>query len=299
MPTATTYLTTHKATRILLVGDPGARKTTAALHLATSSLIDRIFCLDLDDNLRGPLRQLPPEALAKIHIETLKDKVSFDGDGFASVAGVPTAFPSLVRLLADWRDSDTGEAFGPPESWTHRDVLLLDGCSGLSRAARFHTIYVNKRRGKRPLMRIKDWGNLFERCSGIIQAVCQGLPCQVVVTAHLARLAVDEPDRDDEDEGGQSGGPTYTKGGYTAPENAMMRYPAALGQKLPPQIGGDFEAIVQAKRVGKDLTAKWVLKTTPDADVDVKLPLRQKEVGGIEIPYTNLIDIISKSCHIE
>lgn len=299
MPNALTYLTNHRSTRGLIVGDPGAGKTSSIAHLAASPLIDRIFWLDLDDNMRGPLRQLPPAALAKIHIETLKDRVAFDNDGYASVSGVPTAFSDMARLLTNWTDTETGEAFGPPEEWTPRDVLVLDGLSGLARSARYYTIYVNRRRNKRPLMRIKDWGNMFERCEGVIQALCQGLPCHVLVTAHLARLAVDDTNPDDDDDAtSTNNGPTYTKGGYTAPENAMMRYPAALGQKLPPRIGGDFEFIVQAKRVGQGLSTQYVLKTTPDADVDVKLPIKQSEIGGMEIPNTNLINIIERSCEV-
>lgn len=293
MPTASAYLTSHKATRGLIVGDPGAGKSTACAYLATSSLINRVFVIDLDDNWRGPLRQLPPEALAKIHIETLRDPIKF-GDKFVpQVKGVPDAFPTITRLLSEWTDTDTRESFGQPEEWGPHDALVLDGCSALAHIAMNYTLHVNNRRGK--LRRLKDWGNAIERFEGIIQALTSGLPCQVIATAHLQRLSPEQAEDDDDDTSSKSH-TQYTRGGLTPPENFWMRYPSALGQKLPPRLGGMFEFVVQAKRVGRDLTAKRVLKTTPDSDVDVKLPLPQKEIGGIEIPNTDLIEIITKSC---
>lgn len=298
MPNATSYLTNHKATRILLVGDPGAGKSTACAHLALSPHIDRIFVLDLDDNWRGPLRQLPSEALTKIHIETLRDRTVLDAKGRYTpvVRGVPTAFPSLVRLLADWTDSETGQSFGDPSEWSERDALILDGLSGLAVATMTYTMYAASRMGQS--RRIKDWGNAIERFEGVVQVLNSGLPCQVIATAHLARLAPEKDTADDDDEGTpKSDG--HTRGGQTAPENFWMRYPSALGQKLPPRVGGYFEAVVQAKRVGKDLMARRVLKTTPDDDVDVKLPLRQKEIGGMEIPNTDLASLITKSCALD
>lgn len=295
MPTASTYLSAHRATRILIVGDPGGGKSTSIAHLAASPLIDRIFVLDLDDNWRGPLRQLPAAALTKVRIETLKDRFKFNPANLPIVPGVPTAFPALVRLLADWTDTETGQSFGPPEEWTPRDVLVLDGCSGLAISAMYYTLYANRRMGAQ--REIKDWGNAVERFEGVISVLNSGLPCHVIATAHLARLTPENA------VGGPSaqvpGASEHVRGGLAAPENFWMRYPSALGQKLPPRLGGMFEAVVQAKRVGRDLATKYVLKTTPDDDVDVKLPLRQKELGGIEIPNDRLIDLITKSCALD
>lgn len=297
MPSATSYLSAAKATRLLIVGDPGGGKSSTIAHLATSPLIDRLFVADLDDNWRGPLRQLSPDALAKIHIETLRDPISFDSANkfTPKVSGVPDAFPRLTRLLNEWVDSETGETFGAPETWTPRDAFILDGCTGLAHIAMNYTLYANNRRGKN--RRIKDWGNAIERFEGIIQSLNSGLPCHVICTAHLARLSP-ELDTSDDDDDNPSRTPTHTKGGFTPPENFWMRYPTALGQKLPPRLGGMFEGVIQAKRVGRDLSTKHMLKTTPDADVDVKLPLLQKEIGGIEISNEKLIDIITKSSQI-
>jgi hypothetical protein len=294
MPTATDYLTTLKATRTLIVGDPGAGKSTACAHLAEAPTIDRLFIIDLDDNWRGPLRLLSPAALAKIHIETLKDRFKFNDKNIPIVPGVPTAFPALVRLLRDWIDSGTGQSFGDPTDWTDRDALILDGCSGLAAAAMFYTLYANHRMGAQ--REIKDWANAIERFEGVIAALNAGLPCHIICTAHLARLtpevAVGSVTSD------VPGAREHTRGGLTAPENFWMRYPSALGQKLPPRLGGMFETVLQAKRVGRDLAAKRVLKTTPDDDVDVKLPVSQKAVGGIEIDNTKLIDIISAATYV-
>ena len=297
MPSAADYLTTHKATRTLIVGDPGASKSTACALLATSPLIDRLFVIDLDDNWRGPLRLLPKEALPKIHIETLKDRISLDAKGRYTpvVRGVPTAFPTLVRLLNEWIDSASGESFGPPEGWTPRDILIIDGLSGLAVSSMYYTMYAASRMGQQ--RRLKDWGNAIERFEGVVQVLNSALPCHVVTTAHLCRLAPERDETDDDDT--NSRGASHTKGGFVAPDNFWMRYPSALGQKLPPRLGGYFEAVVQAKRVGRDLMARHVLKTTPDDDVDVKIPMRAKDLGGMEAANDKLIDIISAASHIE
>ena len=76
-----------------------------------------------------------------------------------------------------------------------------------------------------------------------------------------------------------------------AKSNYDMRYPATLGQKLPPKIAGYFNIVIQAKRLGTGSRAQRILSLVPDSDVDVKVPLRPKGLG-VELPINELHKVI-------
>jgi len=73
----------------------------------------------------------------------------------------------------------------------------------------------------------------------------------------------------------------------------MMRYPIALGQKLPAKIGGYFNVVLQAVRVGSGVGARRVLRTVPEEDVDIKVPLLPKTVPA-EVPIDKLWTILER-----
>lgn len=296
MPNAAEYLEQHKAMRVLIVGDPGHGKSSAIAHLAESDLIDRIFYLDIDGNMRGPLNQLSKDAKAKFVLERCRDKVKFADDKkwMPVIKGVPNAFPKLVRMINNWSDSISGEVFGAPEKWTERDCLVVDGCSGLARISMYYEMFCAGRMGLR--RRMLDWQRAIERFQGVVDSLNNDLPCHVLMTAHLARLSPETDESDDDEDTSNSTDKKHTRGGYTAPENFWKRYPVALGQKLPPKLGGDFETVLQAKRVGHGDITKYVIKTKPDEDVDIKIPVAQQKIGQIEVPNTQLIDIFKKVC---
>ncbi len=270
-----------KRTTILLVGDSGAGKTATLSGLLAAG--QRLFVADFDNGLDS-VRAFLHDASAADHLiyETLVDPIDFDPvNGMPKPKGSPTAFPGFVRLMKSWKDGS--EDYGPPESWRPDDWLVIDSLSGLSRAALIYTTWKAGRSGKR--RRIQDWGDAIERVEGVLQAV-QHLPCNVLITAHLLRLTPDEEPDDDELPPGAGG-----KRMARLPESMMLRYPAALGQKLPPRIGAYFNIVLQAKRVGHGKAASFVIRTVPDEDVEVKVPV-PKGTLPVEVPNTDLWKIV-------
>jgi len=277
-----------ESTRILIVGDPGAGKTCAYGSLLAHG--QRLFVCDFDDNLDPIFKLVPKEFHDNLIYETLVDKVRFDKEGNPTVEGRPTAFAGFVKLVKSWVDSETGEDYGPPESWGPNDWLVIDPLTSFSHAAMWHTLHKAGRlgtsmKGGRP-RRLKDWGVAIDKVEGAIQML-RSLPINMIVTAHLMRLSQDEIE-DDEESGGASGKPAAAR---KLPDNLLMRYPATLGQKLPPRIGGYFSVVLQAKRVGKGQAARRVLATVPDDDVDVKVPVPPKSLP-VEVPADSLWTIV-------
>ncbi|HKJ73828.1 MAG TPA: AAA family ATPase [Alphaproteobacteria bacterium] len=278
----------QERTRVLLVGDPGQGKTSAIAMLA--KIYKRVFVLDLDDGLDMAAHLLTDEEKERVHYITIREKIVFRNIGgkvVPTIDGVPEAFPSAVRVLNSWTDPDTGEEFGPPEEWGPDDCLVIDGLTHLAKAALWYTRYANKRMGTN--LRPKDWQNAIERVEGVVERVNSGLPCTVVMTAHLARLSADDSSDDDDDD------PKTKKrkksGGARNSDNIFMRYPAAYGKKLPPTIGGYFNVVLQAKRVGHGANAQYVLLTRPEPDVDVKVPALPASLP-VELPNAKLGSLV-------
>lgn len=261
-------LSDHKSkrvSRILLVGDPGAGKTSAYGSLLAHG--QRLFVMDFDDGL-DPIRQfVAPEHHKNLIFESLVDKVRFSAKtGYPTVKGTPTAFKTFVSLMDRWVDSETGEDYGPPEEWGDNDWLVVDTLTNLGAASMNYTLHKAQRSGES--IRKKDWGDAIRRVTGFLDEI-RSLPINVILCAHLMRLTPDDNDDDDKrKEGGRQAAASRA-----LPENYMMRYPATLGQKLPPRVGGHFTCVLQVKRVGKGRNARRIIRTTPDDDVDVKVPV--------------------------
>jgi hypothetical protein len=115
--------------------------------------------------------------------------------------------------------------------------------------------------GGKPVRTLPDWGVAIEQEEKILNTLCMGLRCHVVVNAHAER----ETDQ--------------VLGGIKV-------YPAALGQKLPNKIARYFSDIIYSRY--DEINRKWIWSTVT-ANVDTKsrhLPL----TAELEPKYKPLID---------
>lgn len=295
MPTLTTHHSLNRV-KLLVVGDSGGGKTAVVSQLANHG--QRLFFADFDDGLDVARHFVKPENHKNLVYETLTDKLFFDANGRVTYPGAPTAFPKAIQLLQDWKDSD-GTSYGSPAKFGENDWLVVDSWSGLSAAAKHYTAYANGRYGyfvkkdgsKKPKkFRINDWGDAIDRVEGVLQYL-HGLPANVIIIAHLMRLTPSDDFDDDEDgeTGGADGGeavqaPSF--GGW------YRRYPSTLGKSLPPRMGGYFNSVVQVKQSGVGLSARPIIRTVPDSDLDLKLPVPPKSLP-IEVPGDRLIDVVN------
>lgn len=280
MPTLDTHT---PGLRVLIVGDPGSGKSGAILKLAEAG--QRLFVCDFDKNLTPLMPFIKPEARKLIHFETLVDPVSFDINGRPVTKGIPPAFHKFTKLSANWVDSETGEDFGAPESWGWGSWFVIDGATWLGLATMNYTKFKRQTMGK---ARSKaTWGEAIERVEGSI-AKFVGAPINFIVSAHLARLHMEDITETADDEGKPLDKPIVTQ---RLPPNANMRYPVTLGQKLPTTFGGMFNLILQVQRQGSGVGARRLIRTVPEEDVDIKVPLPPKTVPP-EVSIDKLWDIL-------
>jgi len=269
--------------RVLIVGDPGSGKTTAIGKLAEHG--QELFLCDFDHNLNPISHFVKREALDRIHYETLVDPVEFDVNGKPVVKGIPPAFSNFIKLSNNWIDSTTGEDFGSPDHWERGRWFVMDSLTSFGNACMNYTMFKRKRFGKR--RGFAEWGDAIERVEGALQLFA-GSSTHLICTAHLCRLNLEDVTADADDEGKPIDHPTAAK---RLPPNAAMRYPVALGQKLPPRIGGYFNLVLQAQRIGSGVGARRVLRTVPEEDVDIKVPLPPRTVPP-EVPIDQLWSIL-------
>jgi len=163
-------------------------------------------------------------------------------------------FIELLKALNDFPDDRTGKTFGAVNSWTPSRCLVIDGMTGLNRAAMSLVI------GGKPVKSQSDWGIAQDQIEKLLRMLCDSCPCHMVVIAHIER----ETD--------------MILGGV----KLMV---ASLGKALAPKIPAMFSDVILATRQG----TKWSWDT---ANVQADLKTRNLPIKADNEP--SFVPIVAK-----
>jgi hypothetical protein len=192
---------------------------------------------------------LPYEALTKM-IDPYRNR--YDG------------YFKILECLNNYVDQRTGESFGPVDSWGTDRVLVIDGLSGINRAAMQLVVGGRATRSK------PDWGQAQFYVEELLQGLTNGCRCHVILIGHIER-EIDE----------LLGGQKITV--------------STLGQKLSPKIPQMFSDVILSKRDGNKFI--W---STADVGVDLKsrnLPLSANlppDFGAIHARWLSRVEGVRK-----
>ena len=252
-----------RGTKTLILGAPGAGKTTALVTLIEAGLELFVTITDPggDEALLDAMeaRSLPIDKLHWNYIsaaspswDTLKKMAQYISlmsykDLTEIKSGIEKSdyqqFMELLTNLADFTDARTGQSFGAVDSWGPDRAYALDSLSGVN------TMALDMMVGAKPAAHQGEWGVAMNAEEKLIKKLCADTKCFFVLTAHVER-EMDET----------IGRPQLMAG--------------ALGRKLAPKLPKDFSDVVYAYREGADFF--W---STTAANIDLKartLPLEDK-----------------------
>lgn len=242
--------------KILNFGPPGSGKTHAIRTLLECGL--EVF-VDFTEDSMSILNDIPDEkGLHWVYtpphsgdwltlIDNAQKIQNLDPGSLQKLPGMSKAkYGQLIDFLKACNNFTCircGKEFGPISGFGTNRAYVLDSMSPLN------TMCLDLAVGGKPVRTQPDWGVAIEQEEKILNTLCMGLRCHVVVNAHAER----ETDQ--------------VLGG-------IKIYPAALGQKLPNKVARFFSDVIYSS-FDPSAQTKWVWSTVT-ANVDTKsrhLPL--------------------------
>ena len=235
----------------LVLGAPGSGKTTSLVTLAKAGLeVFVAFTEQGVNNLRKGMRvhDLTPEEQARIHYTYISpargsfakrakgardiNRAAKFGDMVSGSRKDHDQFVQLLEVCADFIDQN-GESFGAVDTWGPDRVFAIDGMSGLNDMCMALVI------GDKPCASQQDWGIAMNQEGGFIKE-CANSECNFVLLGHL------EQEKDEV-------------------SGRMIVTASALGRKLGPTIGKDFQDVILAEQ-----STKGYIWSTEDARIQLK-----------------------------
>lgn len=140
----------------------------------------------------------------------------------------------INSALYNFTDDRTGKSFGPADEWDSSHVLVIDGLTGLSKAA------MAAMTGGKPIRNPGDYGIAQTQIENLLRLICDHCQCWFVLISHVEKEL--DP----------------VLGG-------MRTTVSTLGKALPPLIPPMFSDVVLTQREGTRWT--WSTATT---NVDTK-----------------------------
>lgn len=248
----------------LIVGFPGAGKTSALPCLLNAGFKMRVLCFDKRSNMAPWAAYSDPAALERLDIVVLDDRLR-QGRECMEPAGKPTAFLTGHSLLDHWKHDDVD--LGKPSEWGPDTILVLDTITSLGEAAMRWVLHRENRTIK--TRRDSDYYQaMLEQQAFLSRVTYSGNSCHTLVLAHKRLM----------------GPPAVRKGdenlaGVVEKKEAMANlvetrwYPSLLGQDPPKMAGRDFGfiALVDVEKIGRDRVRRRITAAARP-DIDTKMP---------------------------
>ena len=258
-------------TNVLLMGPAGTGKTHSIGTLVEAGI--EVFYIGLEpglESLLGYFTDKGKEIPANLHwhileapkasfTEFLSSSLKLNTMGMDTLAKMQDPnrskhdqFLKFIEVLNDFSDQRTGETFGCIDTWDASRAVVIDGMTGLCRAAMSLVV------GGKPMRSQADWGLAQIQVETILRMITDNCKCHSVVLAHVER----ETDA--------------VLGGV----KIMMM---TLGKALSPKIAPMFSDVILTVREGTKFT--W---DTGSSLADVKtrnLPIAQ----GINADFGQII----------
>jgi len=248
----------NSVAKALCASDSGAGKTGALASLVDAGLNVRI--LDFDNGLsvlRGYVRDKTKLATNVHYVDQLQDDMQLIAGrvGIKKSASFQRAMDALDKGgEAFWGKS--GAHIGPLKTWGPRDVLVVDTLSSAGRASLYMVMMANGAAMKAP--EIQHYGTAMDNIEKWLQMLTgSSVNCHVIVNTHI-----------------------------TSVEGTAKLYPEALGSKLSPKIGRNFDNMLSLSVFG----GKRVFKTDKDGFLALKTAIPMAETYPIETGWKDIFE---------
>lgn len=241
--------------KLMYIGDSGSRKTASLISLVEAGYQLRI--LDYDnglDILKYLVRTKCPDKIKNVQFMSFRDKYVATPQGL-TIQGAPRAYVAGLTALNKWEDGSR------PAEWGPNVVCVVDSLTWMAKAA------FEWARGMNPNAREpRTWYNVAQESLLTTIGLLFGdaFQANVIVISHIDWR--------------------------TNAQGLRQGWPNAIGEKLGPKIASATNTLLLADKQGVAEKAKYVIRTVPTAEINLKLPVPfdsaptyDNEVGLAEI----------------
>lgn len=261
--------------KMIYIGDSGSGKTGSLASLAAAGYNLRVLDVDkgisiLKDYATNPASmylQPKPGLWTAEQAKGIARRINYIpvSETFTNTGGHVIAkgdsYQKMLGYLTEWKYGETN--FGKLETWTEREVLVIDSFSRVCDARMYMELNMNARavsgRQQSDYWKVQDAIERFlELLVSYDPLTKKGMPCHVILIGH-----VDYVEKDD----------GTTRG-----------MPQSMGKALGPKIAQHFNHALLAKTSGQGTLARRKILTQTTGTIDLKnaAPLRVKPEYDLE-----------------
>ena len=240
--------------KVILLGDSGTGKTFSIKTILDAGLTPFIIFTEPGMETIGDIldkchyRYIPPAQAgweSLINVARLVNTLPYDGVAKMQDSNrrLYTEFMTVLEQCNHFIDQD-GKDWGDVMEFGTDKCLVIDSLSGLNDMASNLVV------GGKPVKGMQDWQVAQNMLKKLIDKLCTGCHCPVVLMAHIARET-------DEVTGG------------------TRLYVSTLGKALAPDLPAYFSDVIQTQRMGDSWT--WDLSGTNIAVKGRNVPFKPKK----------------------